>query len=154
MHPIKRISNATQLFEHPGQPTGSPILDAIEFCLHHNNFVTVKDVADFVCAPVKVLTGAVHLLTGQYLCDLIEDYRLLQASQLLCETELSLDKIASRCGYCEHTTLERIFSRRVGLSPSQWRELSKKAQVSPSDILTQKASKQIKGRATRRRKYE
>ena len=153
MHPIQRISNATQLFEHPGQPTGSPILDAIEFCLSHNNFVTAKDVADYVCAPVKVLTGAVRLLTGQYLCDLIEDYRLLQTSKLLCETDLSLDQIASRCGYSEHTTLERIFARRVGHSPSQWRELSKKAQVSPSDILTQKATSQNKGRTTRRRKY-
>lgn len=154
MHPILPISNASQLFEHPGQPTGSIILDAVEYCLSHSSLVTAKDVADYVCAPVKVLTGTIRLLTGQYLCDLIEDYRLLQLAQMLCETDLSIDQVASKCGYSERTTIERLFERRVGISPSLWRELSKKGQLSTSDVLTQKVTKQNKGRAIRHRKYE
>lgn len=153
MHPITPISNATQLFEHPGQPTGSIILDAVEYCLSHTSLVTTKDVADYVCAPAKVLTGTVRLLTGQYLCDLIDDYRLLQLAQLLGETDISIDLIATQCGYSERTTIERLFERRVGISPSQWRELCKNGQASTTDILTQKAAKQNKGKVIRRRKY-
>lgn len=145
-HPITPIANVTQLFEHSGQPTGSPILDAVEYCLSHTSYVTAKDVADYICAPVKVLTGAVRLLTGQYLCDLIEDYRLLQISHMLHETELSIDLVASQCGYSERTTLERLFDRRVGLSPSQWREHCKQGEFHTSDILTQKSTKVNKGR--------
>lgn len=153
MHPILPISNATQLFEHPGQPTGSIILDAVEYCLSHTSLVTTKDVADYVCAPAKVLTGTIRLLTGQYLCDLIDDYRLLQLAQLLGETDISIDLIATQCGYSERTTIERLFERRVGISPSQWRELCKNGQTSTTDILTQKAAKQNKGKVIRRRKY-
>ena len=154
MHPILPISNASQLYEHPGQPTGSIILDAVEYCLSHTSLVTAKDVADYVCAPVKVLTGTIRLLTGQYLCDLIEDYRLLQLAQMLGGTDLSIEHIASQCGYSERTTIERLFERRVGISPSLWRERSKKGLLTTSDILTQKDTKQNKGRAIRRRKYE
>lgn len=146
MHPITPISSAAKLFEHPGQPTGSTILDAVEYCLSHTSMVTVKDVAGYVCAPVKVLTGAVLLLTGQYLCDLIEDYRLLQISRMLHETDLSIDQIASQCGYSERTTLERIFDRRVGITPNLWRERCKCLEVQPGDILSQKTARVNKGR--------
>lgn len=153
MQPIHRITSVHELFDHPGQPTGSIILDAVEHSLSQTNLVTAKEVADHVGAPVRVLTGVTKLLTGQYLCDLIEDYRLLEIARRLQQTDLTLDAIAEGSGYSERTTLERIFARRVGMSPSHWRDLSKLRQVSAADILSLKKAKANKGREANHSKY-
>ena len=47
--------------------------------------------------------------------------RLSKARTLLRETELTLEEIASQCGFCNASYLSNLFRREMGMTPRQWR---------------------------------
>jgi transcriptional regulator GlxA family with amidase domain len=51
----------------------------------------------------------------------VESLRLERARALLETTELQLEEIAHRCGLGTVETLRRVFARRLGASPSDYR---------------------------------
>jgi AraC-like DNA-binding protein len=51
--------------------------------------------------------------------------RLEHACELLLVTDLSLDSIASRCGFTDRSHFNRTFTKATGSSPSQWRRSRK-----------------------------
>ena len=51
----------------------------------------------------------------------VESARFEAARQLLAEEELTLEKVAARCGFGSAETLRRVFIRRVGMSPAAYR---------------------------------
>ena len=54
------------------------------------------------------------------LIDYITDYRIEYAKMLLRMGTLSVSEVASLCGFCEPCHFSREFSRRVGMSPSEY----------------------------------
>lgn len=60
--------------------------------------------------------------TGQTPAEFVELVRLQVACRLLEENALSIKKIAERCGLGSAATLRRIFARRLGVSPLQYRD--------------------------------
>jgi transcriptional regulator GlxA family with amidase domain len=63
-----------------------------------------------------------HEATGQSPAEFVESARLQVACRLLEENALSVKEIAERCGLGSATTLRRIFTRRLGVSPLQYRD--------------------------------
>jgi transcriptional regulator GlxA family with amidase domain len=59
--------------------------------------------------------------TGTTPMQWVTDQRVLYARQLLEETDLDIDRIASRAGFGTATLLRHHFRRLVGLTPSQYR---------------------------------
>jgi AraC family transcriptional regulator len=55
----------------------------------------------------------------------VTEQRLQKAQTLLRETSLTLAAIASRCGYDNEYYLSRIFKRKIGMTPSQYRHISR-----------------------------
>ena len=51
----------------------------------------------------------------------VRDLRLARAETLLRETDLSPSEIAGRCGFYDHAHFCRLFKRRTGIAPSQFR---------------------------------
>ena len=51
----------------------------------------------------------------------VERARFEAARQMLAEDELTLEKVAARCGFGSAETLRRVFIRRVGMSPAAYR---------------------------------
>ncbi|TNJ62030.1 helix-turn-helix transcriptional regulator [Paenibacillus hemerocallicola] len=54
--------------------------------------------------------------------DYLTAIRLNRVRTLLLETRLTLDEIAERCGYESGMYLSRIFSKKMSISPSQYRQ--------------------------------
>jgi len=54
----------------------------------------------------------------------INTIRIQKAQNLLLETSLNLQKIAEMCGYENDFYFSRIFKKKVGLSPSQFRKMN------------------------------
>src|SRR5262249_60375787 len=52
----------------------------------------------------------------------IEAMRIERARELLEETDLGVDAVATRCGFGSQETMRRAFARRVHVSPSAYRE--------------------------------
>lgn len=57
--------------------------------------------------------------------DYVRSLRLSKVAELLLETDMTLDQIATCCGYENGLYLSRVFSKNMGMSPSKYRELNR-----------------------------
>lgn len=65
-----------------------------------------------------------HFIKAEYGCSFyqfVNRHRVAEAKRLKMEQpDLKMDEIASRCGFSSRNVFTSVFSREVGLSPSQW----------------------------------
>ncbi|MGE7825694.1 helix-turn-helix domain-containing protein [Paenibacillus sp. NPDC093718] len=54
--------------------------------------------------------------------DFVRSLRIGKVAELLLDTEMTLDQIATCCGYENGLYLSRVFSKNMGVSPSKYRE--------------------------------
>lgn len=89
------------------------------------NQISLKRIADtHFLTPVQLTRQfkAVHGLTPiQYLTSI----RLRKAKALLLETNQSLEHIAQQCGYENGFYFSRVFMKKMGMTPSQFRKMYK-----------------------------
>lgn len=68
------------------------------------------------------LSSMFHKSTGVKLLDYIHTVRINHVKQLLRTTKLDMASIAAQSGYISSIAMSRVFSRYVGLSPSEYRK--------------------------------
>ncbi len=71
--------------------------------------------------------------TGETPAEFVATARLQAACRMLEETELATKTIAARCGLGSAATLRRTFMRRLGVSPTQYREKFRARAVIPTE---------------------
>jgi transcriptional regulator GlxA family with amidase domain len=54
--------------------------------------------------------------------DFVRSLRIRRAAELLLDTDMTLDQIASRCGYENGFYLSLVFAKSMGMRPSTYRE--------------------------------
>lgn len=69
------------------------------------------------------------LHTGRNLSDYIIDIRLGYASRLLVDTSRSISEISFQCGFNNLSNFNRIFKRKKGCAPSEFRESYHKTRI-------------------------
>ncbi|MDF2662867.1 MAG: hypothetical protein K0Q94_5658, partial [Paenibacillus sp.] len=57
--------------------------------------------------------------------DFVRSLRIRIAAGLLLETDLTLNQIATRCGFENGFYLSRVFAQTMGMSPSKYREVNR-----------------------------
>ncbi len=62
-------------------------------------------------------------LRGQTVGDRVRELRLQRACSLLTDSDQPIGEIAVACGFSDHSHLSRLMRRRLGVSPSQYRQL-------------------------------
>ena len=84
--------------------------------------MTVKEVAKIcLCSPNKL--SAVFLSEiGQSVSAYIDDLLMSEAKNLLLYTDKSIAKISEKLGFCDQFYFSRLFKKRFGLSPLQYRK--------------------------------
>lgn len=82
---------------------------------------TLAELARLVHLSPRGLTRAFDRATGLSPLEYQQRLRLEQARTLLTETDLSVRKVAARCGFADERHLRRLFRVRLGQSPSQLR---------------------------------
>jgi AraC-like DNA-binding protein len=55
----------------------------------------------------------------------LHDYRLEQAQQLLASGEMKVEEVAQMVGYRDRSAFSKAFCRRIGMSPSDYRQTAK-----------------------------
>ncbi|WP_168123141.1 helix-turn-helix domain-containing protein [Paenibacillus sp. HB172176] len=89
---------------------------------HACEALLLKDVAGrFQLTPVQ-LTRQFQSAFGEKPNDYVTDLRMQQASELLRTTNWTIDAIAAECGYENGFYLSRIFTARIGMNPSSYRQ--------------------------------
>jgi AraC family transcriptional regulator len=77
--------------------------------------------AGYGLSPVQ-FTRKFQAAYGMTPIDYLTSLRIQKAQTLLLETEMTLEQIADRCGYENGFYLSRVFSKKMKLSPSQYRK--------------------------------
>ncbi len=83
------------------------------------------DVAKEACMEPTYFSKIFKNVTGKDFREYLNDCRITKAKEILLNgSKLSITEIALALGFSDITTFERIFKRRVGLAPLQYRNCS------------------------------
>lgn len=102
----------------------------------------IRYIDEHFCRELRIdeVAEALHI-SRKYLCTVLEQYigmptkeylltrRLEAASRLLLSTELSVSEIAQKVGYDDYTQLSRLFRKKKGVSPTQYRKRNRDGEV-------------------------
>ncbi len=91
-----------------------------------NRIIQVRDVVAVAGLSRRILQDRFRDTLGRTLLDEIHQSRINCISRMLADTDLSMSAIASAIGYESDTHLARFFSRRTGMTPSEYRRLHRK----------------------------
>ena len=117
-----------QVATGPGGPhramrdDGTILGRAVKF-IHENatRGIHVRDVASHVRASRRWLDGQFVEQLGRTPHEEIVRVQFARVEQLLAQSDLSLEEVASQCGFRHAEYMSVAFKRRYGTSPSRWR---------------------------------
>jgi AraC-like DNA-binding protein len=91
--------------------------------------IRLATMADMAGMSPSAFSRFFKLHTGRNLIDYIIDIRLGYASRMLVDTAESISKISFECGFNNLSNFNRVFKRKKGCSPSEFRENYRKTRV-------------------------
>ena len=89
----------------------------------------LKQLADIAGMSSSAFSRFFKLHTGRNLSEYIIDIRLGYAARLLVDTSRSISEISCECGFNNLSNFNRIFKRKKGCSPSEFRENYHKTRI-------------------------
>ena len=96
---------------------------------HYQEEIKLKQLADMVGMTevsfsrfFKLRTGFFKLRTGKNLSDYIIDLRLGYATRLLVDSTMAVAEICYECGFNNLSNFNRIFKKKKGCSPKEFRD--------------------------------
>jgi len=101
------------------RPLLAQVFDVIEARYHTP--ISLADVAAAVGRSPGYLTRQVRQMTGRTVLAWITERRMAEARRALLETDLPVERIATRVSYADPTYLIRQFRRLHGVTPAAWR---------------------------------
>lgn len=107
-----------------GPPTVDPLMEeAAAFIRQHAlQPLQLKSLAAALGLSPVQLTKRFKTSFGTTPIDFLTELRLDKAKTLLLETKLTIEQIAECCGYQTGFYLHRLFTKRLNISPSQFRK--------------------------------
>lgn len=93
---------------------------------HFMEEISLQQLSDMVHFSASYLSAQILKKTGMSYSSYLGYLRTEKARQLLLETDLKVMDIASSCGYKDSSYFNRIFHRKYGTSPEQYRKAHKK----------------------------
>ena len=96
---------------------------------HINDELRLEQLANLVSMTPTAFSRFFKLRTGKTLSEYIVDIRLGQAARLLVDTSDSVSEICWDCGFNTLSNFNRLFRKRKGCSPTEFREKYCKTKV-------------------------
>lgn len=89
---------------------------------HPDSNPSLDDLARVAAMSRRNLTRAFRRATGVTLKQFANELKLEVAANLLHDPDLSIDAVASRCGFRDARQLRRLCRSNLGISPTAWKE--------------------------------
>lgn len=86
--------------------------------------ISVDMLCDFIGLEHSYLYRLFMSEEGISPCSYIIEYKLNRAKQLLKETSLTVGEVASSVGYEDSLAFSKLFTKRTGMSPSEYRKVT------------------------------
>lgn len=96
---------------------------------HYKDEIRLELLSDMVGMTPTAFSRFFHLRTGKSLSEYIVDVRLGYASRRLVDTTDSVSEICYTCGFNTLSNFNRLFRKRKGCSPTEFREKYQKTKV-------------------------
>ena len=120
--PLQRVGGGSRGGSELVHDDGTILGRAVRFILENaTRGIHVGDVAAHVRASRRWLDGAFVEQLGRTPHEEIVRVQFARVEQLLVETDLAIEEIASQCGFRHAEYMSVAFKRRYGVSPSRWR---------------------------------
>ena len=89
---------------------------------HLHEDLSLTRLGEVACYNSSYLSTVYKNLTGQSLIDYINQVRINRAKQLLAQSEMRVRQIALTCGFESQQYFHRLFKKKTGLTPNEYRE--------------------------------
>lgn len=107
-------------------PLTTPIINSLSIiCNQYAQDISLEKIAKTVGLSAAYLSRSFHSQIGKSFMDYLTDYRLGRAKHLLANSDLTIMEIAMETGFCNGDYLSTQFRKRVGVTPTQFRKISK-----------------------------
>jgi len=90
---------------------------------HFRETHTIKQVVELANIPERTLKRRFKAATGATLIEHLQNLRIEEAKRLLESGPMPVDEISVEVGYEDASFFRRLFKRRTGLTPSQYRRM-------------------------------
>lgn len=90
-------------------------------CENFNKKIKLEDVAKILNMSVVSFARLIKQHTGKSFIDLLNEMRLGMATRQLIESKTSIARICFNCGFNNVSNFNRIFKRKQGITPSEFR---------------------------------
>ena len=100
------------------------VRNAILFIEHnYKRDITIKDVADFCLLNQTYLGRIFKSATKKGIKEFLIDYRLTKSTDLLRDTNLSINEVAADVGYTNQLHFSKSFKHKYQMTPTSWRNI-------------------------------
>ncbi|MBE7035761.1 MAG: response regulator [Ruminococcaceae bacterium] len=89
-----------------------------------DNNLNVQHIADSFNLSREYLSMLFKSENGSSLSEWIISYRIMKAAELLLETDMNVSAVANKVGYSDIRYFMRVFKKRMGRTPTQYRTMS------------------------------
>ena len=96
---------------------------------HYKDEIRLSTLADMVGMTEVSFSRFFKLRTGKSLSDYIIDIRLGHATRLLVDSTMAIAEICYECGFNNLSNFNRIFKKKKGCSPKEFREYYRKKRI-------------------------
>ena len=96
---------------------------------HYQEDIRLADMAEMVGMTQVSFSRFFHLRTGKTLSDYIIDIRLGFATRLLVDSSQTIAEICYDCGFNNLSNFNRMFRKKKGCSPKEFRENYRKKKI-------------------------
>jgi transcriptional regulator GlxA family with amidase domain len=97
---------------------------------------TIRQVVGLADIPERTLKRRFKAATGSALIDYVQNLRIEEAKRLLETAQLPVDEISAAVSYEDPSFFRRLFKRRTGLTPSQYRRMFQPVGHAAADHVT------------------
>lgn len=91
-------------------------------CEHLKEDLSLTRLGEVTCYNASYLSSVYKRLTGQALVEYVNQMRIDRAKQLLLCREMRIRQIALECGFESQQYFNRLFKKKTGLTPNEYRE--------------------------------
>lgn len=106
------------------------VLEALSFIYHNSNqSLTIERLCHQLHINRNSLNSRFKQATGHTVIDYVIELRIHLAKQALAFTTLSIDEIAASNGFQDQTYFTKLFKKREGKTPSQYRKMMREKRM-------------------------